>query len=274
MSGFEKTEKMNMDLTSNWNPFLIIWWPHSGCRWLNRSLLASHPKIETSEFVMPFLTHSTDMLLSMDRTSQVHKARSLPELAEEFRMLQSSVSEARRVGVFLYFKEKRLMMEGAGSGSRHGGVLSLGSPEPLYPDLELLYSVLPNVRIIHLVRHPYDCFLSMKSRKEMDSNPYKVGASWLGINTMIRRYCTARSFQSQYCLLRYEDLVRNTESELQRLCGWIGVPFDPGMLSGVTRYFGRNQGCDMDALTDEAEKDSLMAMVHPELAHYGYGEVD
>jgi hypothetical protein len=210
------------------------------------------------------------MMLSLDRTSQVHKARSIRGLAVEFENLHDSIVEARRYGLYRYFTGMRLLMEGTASGGALGGVLSLGAPDPLFPDLDLLFSVLPAARVIHLVRHPYDCFLSMKSRKEMDSNPYRIGASWLGINAMIRRFCAGRFGEKQYMSLRYEDLVERTETELQRICRWIGVPFDQQMLLGAMEYHGRNENNVLENLRVDQERESLMAMVEHEMIHYGY----
>ena len=253
----------------NWDLFLIAWWPHSGCRWLNRSLLARNPDVATSEYVLPFLTHSTDMILRLDRTAQVLKARSLPNLAEEFGILRQSVEAGRHRGTEVYFQEKKRVADRKFPNRKHGGVLSLGVPEPLFPDLEMLFAIVPGVRIVHLVRHPHGCFLSMKARGEMDGNPYKIGSSWRGINALVREYCLPLG-DTKYFLLRYEDLVSDTRGELVQLCAWIGVPFVEIMLDGVNEYHGRNKDIDLAKFEDPKERDILMTVVKEEAWHYGY----
>ena len=253
-----------------WDLFLVVWWAHSGCRWLRRSLLARNRHLATSEFVVPFLTVSTDMILNLDRTAQIHKARSLVELTEEFEALRHAVEAARRHGLEIYFQDKKRIMTREHPGKKHGGVMSLGAPEPCYPDLALLCDVLPSVRIVHLVRHPKDCFLSMRSRAEMDGAPCKIGASWSGINALVRQTGTALKTQNRYFMLRYEDLTRQTEVELRRLCDWIGVPFDEDMLKGVDEYHGKNRDVDLAATTKPDELCALKDVVQTEAQHYGY----
>ena len=258
-----------MVLNVDWDPFLIVWWPHSGCRWLNRSLLKKHSGIAVTEFVMPFLTVTADAVLSLDRTAQVHKARSLPELAGEFEILRSSVEDGRRHAVASYLVRKQEMLERDFPRRQLGGAFSLGCPEPRYPDLDLLLTVAPSARLIHLVRNPLTCFLSMKSRYEMDGNPHRIGASWAGINASIRQ---ARESLpgSQAILLRYEDLVSDPASQLSRLCAWLGVDFEEDMLDGAAEYHGRNRDVDLLALLTERERHVLQHLVATEAGNYDY----
>jgi Sulfotransferase family len=250
------------------SPFFIVWYPHSGCRWLNRGLLSKHTRIATSEFVLPYLTHTTDMLLRLDRTSQVHKARSLPELNEEFNLLHQSVQTGRRVGVREYMLGMLQMLENRLPGGVHGGPISSGAPEPLVVDLPLLLDAVPDARIIHLVRHPFACFRSLKSRWEMDGDPEHIAASWIAINTAYRR--SAEAFgKANVLTVRYEDLCENTRRELERITTWLGVELEPGMLESET-YYGRNQKVDISRLLTEDEAARVWAIAESEAERYSY----
>lgn len=255
---------------SNWDLFLILWFPHSGCRWLNRSLLTFNSNLKLGEYFSPWLTHSTDMILSLDRTGQVHKTRSQSELATEFELVKKSVDYGRKQGIIKYFQEKKRIMVQNFPDKKHGGVLSPGAPEPLIPDLPLLFEILPKIRIIHLTRHPYDCFLSMKSRGEMDGNVYKIAASWISINASIREYCSSINNKARYILVRYEDLVKETENELKKLCAWIGTEFQTSMLSQVQEYHGRNKKNNIYNFSNEDEYKIFMSLVQSEAKRYSY----
>lgn len=227
-------------MTSNNSPFinLIAWYPHSGCRWLNRSLLAKHSKLACNEFFLPWLSHTTDMTLDLDRTSQVHKSRSLPELAKVFKVVQQATTHGRIEGIKEYI---RLCLQDLTPEGKHFvGALSPGAPQPLEPDLGALLKAYSNIRIIHLVRHPLDCFVSMQSRAELDANPIKIASTWLSYNITLRAY--QEQLGSNYKLLRYEDLKENTEEALVDLCTWMGIEFEDQMLEGLSVYHGKNQG--------------------------------
>jgi len=255
---------------NTWDLFLIIWYPHSGCRWLNRGLLSRHSKIVMSEFFCPWLTYSTDMILSLDKTSQVHRTRQNVELSEEFEAVRVSVEFGREQGLRRYFSEKRDRLQKMHPDKKYGGVLPLGSPEALFPDLKLLLRVMPNLRIVHMVRDPSECFLSFKSRGESDGNPFKIGTTWVGINSLIREACSDLQDPHRFFVLRYEDLLKNVEEQLEQLCKWVGVPFEREMLEGVTDDFSRNQDGTGDCRATKEECDILLSIVHGEAKHYGY----
>ena len=255
---------------SDWDLFLIVWYPHSGCRWLNRGLLSRHKSIAMSEYFTPWLHHSTDDLLKIDKTTQVHRSRSLPEFSREFDIVQRSVNYGREQGMLKYFSDKKDLMDEVYPDHKQGGVLPVGS-EISFPDFAMLQSIMPAIRIVHMVRDPYDCFLSLKSRQELNGDPYQIGATWLGLNAWVRGYFENLGDPTRYHMIRYEDLVENTVTELERLCDWIDVPYDPGMEQGLSEYHGRNQGIDLGDLTTVKEREMLMSVTGAEAERYGYG---
>lgn len=245
----------------------IVWFPHSGCRWLNRSLLARHEQIVTTEFCMPFLTISTDMILSLDKTAQVHKARTDSGLEQEFDILISSVKHGREEGIRRYFSLKR---EAVGKNNIKvcAGALSPGAPVPDVPDISAILRACPAMKILHLVRNPEGCYKSMFSRFEMDGHEQKIGSMWAGFNASIRG-CDYMS-EEQYYVLKYEDLVEDAASALRGLCAWLGLSYDPCMLDGVKEYHGMKKQARKDVSWTDAQIQRLKECVQTEASHYGY----
>jgi Sulfotransferase family len=243
----------------------ITWFPHSGCRWLNRSLLGNHSNIKTTELFLPFLTHSTDMILNLDRTSQVHKSRSMPDLKNEFDLVRESVNYGRSEGIKKYLE---LKMVGINEQEVLVGALSPGAPEPLLPDLESVVNVFPSIKIIHLVRNPIDCFLSMKSRLEMDGSIEKIGSLWSAYNSYLRRFGNKNT--ENYYMLKYEDLKADPTKELEGLCSWIGIEFQEEMTSSIGEYHGKNRNVNLRDSLSEGDLTDLIETVQSEAAKYGY----
>jgi len=232
-------------------------------------MLAQNPSISTSEFFLPWLTQSTDFTLRMDRTSQVHKSRSSRDLIEEFMLVKESIDYGRSKAIQHYLTNK---IKKYGEKSKVvGGPLSPGAPEPLPPDLKLIFNCGYNIKIIQLVRNPLDCFASMKSRYEMDSNPYNIGSLWGSFNKYVREYGLTENSNNQL-IVRYEDLKLNTKVELEKICKFINVPFNLNMLPNKDVYFGKNKLTKLNNLISIEEKAIINDLCSKEASYYNYGE--
>jgi len=97
---------------------------------------------------------------------------------------------------------------------------------------------LPEARFIHLIRDGRDVALSQTERALNEQPPRnEQAARW------VRRIEKAREQAGKlggerYMEARYEDLVRDPEPILRRICGFIELDFDPAML---TYYEGAAQ---------------------------------
>jgi hypothetical protein len=86
----------------------------------------------------------------------------------------------------------------------------------------------PEARFVHLLRDPRDVARSVVQMGW-------AGNSWAGVqpwidaetawDTLAERLPEGHAHE-----LRYEDLVREPEAELARVCAFLGVAYDPGML--------------------------------------------
>jgi hypothetical protein len=94
---------------------------------------------------------------------------------------------------------------------------------------ERIFASLPGVRMIHMVRDPRD-------RYEGSLSMWPSGRGRAGAAVARWRYSidlatrNARRWPDRYLVLRYEDLVRDPEPVAQRLCAFVGEPFEPAML--------------------------------------------
>jgi len=106
-----------------------------------------------------------------------------------------------------------------------GGVLTLN----LHRHVDRVAEVLPQARIIHLLRDPRDVARS------------SIGMGWAGtlyhgvdhwIETEAGWDAVAGRLDPARVLeLTYEALIRDTEGELRRVCDFLGVPYRDAMLS-------------------------------------------
>jgi hypothetical protein len=93
-----------------------------------------------------------------------------------------------------------------------------------------IFEEFPDARIIHMIRDPRDRYASVRKRHGRDLR--RVGAAtgrWLG-STRAGRRNRAR-YPDRYLLVRYEDLARDPEGTMRRVCSFIEEEYSPAMLS-------------------------------------------
>lgn len=89
-----------------------------------------------------------------------------------------------------------------------------------------LHPVLPSAHIVHMRRDPVDAVASYV--RAGLSDPSAALAFWRTAET---RLMALRSHvPHRVVTVRYEDLVRDPETELRRVCGTVGIDFSPSML--------------------------------------------
>ena len=214
--------------------FFVIWFPHSGGRWLNRGMLSRHSHVHMTEFFNPFLLMTTDKIMRLDTTEQVHKHRSIPDLYDEFEMVRSSVDYGRRQGIQNYFEKKIQLFSSKMSDDKIlGGALPCGA-DIAHLDTKLLSEIFPYAKFIHLVRSPVGCFKSFMKRNEMDSDPYLISSYWARFNQHLRETLPA----DRYLQVIYENLNSGAENELFRICDFLEIKFESQMLDNKNKYFG------------------------------------
>lgn len=103
-----------------------------------------------------------------------------------------------------------------------------------YRYVGLIRMILPQARIIHVVREPMDsCFSCYTHLFEGDSLPYSYDLRALG--RYYRRYVRCvehwhRVLPGVMLDVRYAELVTDTEAQARRMLDHVGLPWDPGCL--------------------------------------------
>ena len=97
----------------------------------------------------------------------------------------------------------------------------------------LIKQALPNAKIIHLKRHPLDaCFAMYKTLFRM-GYPFSYDLSdlaqyYAAYQDLMRHW--NKLYPNQIFNLNYKDLVQQPETQVQKLCDYCGVKFQPQML--------------------------------------------
>ncbi len=111
---------------------------------------------------------------------------------------------------------------------RLAGKARFGDKTPLYvgilPQLDTLY---PGARYIHLIRDGRDVAISFTDAKWGYS--FSREFEWPAAMQLARQH-RASALAPRILEVRYEDLVRDTEGTVRRICDFLGETFEPAML--------------------------------------------
>lgn len=142
----------------------------------------------------------------------------------------------------------------------------------------LLRNLLDGVRFIYIVRDPRDQALSVL--KTWGRNPLRSAHHWLSVAHSAHQF--GFDTAPDVITVRYEDLTDDTEKEMERICAFLQVAYEPGMATlkspaererkgqqfkNVTKQHAKYR----DALSTDMVK-SISEIVLPYLAKYGYPE--
>jgi hypothetical protein len=116
-----------------------------------------------------------------------------------------------------------------------------------------LFKWYPHLKIIHTFRDPRGIFVSSLKRVKAGKwglkarfprlpdglvhpldNPFAVlhtTKTWLDAVRLHTRY--QQLYPRQYHLVRFEDMIADPQSQVQQVCKFLGVPFEPRMLDEV-----------------------------------------
>ncbi len=131
----------------------------------------------------------------------------------------------------------------------------LGEKTPGHLDyVPTLLEWFPNAKVVHTFRDPRAILISelKKMRKKGREGPKRLLPAlpgWLNerLELPFELVHTTRAwleatrwhlfyqerYPESYTLLRFEDLVTQPEPEVRRLCEFLNIPFEPGMITGI-----------------------------------------
>jgi sulfotransferase family protein len=105
-----------------------------------------------------------------------------------------------------------------------------GDKRPAYLlNLDVLRWMFPNAQIVHIIRDGRDCVASMKEADWFRGPIDKGISSWVRGMAAAERAAKVLP-PDQFFELHYEDLVRDPETELRKLCDFLGEEFAPEMM--------------------------------------------
>jgi hypothetical protein len=111
----------------------------------------------------------------------------------------------------------------------------LGEKSPLHCKcVQRIRQVFPSARFVHIYRDPRDVVSSMRTMGWTQGSIRDQARNWRKILDEHRRLSVELPPQT-YTGVRFETLVAHPETELRRLCAFLGEEFEPAML----RYYER-----------------------------------
>ena len=98
----------------------------------------------------------------------------------------------------------------------------------IHRHVDVAARLLPDLKVVHLLRDPRDVARSCIGMGWAGA-PYHGVAGWIGTETAWDRALPLIAPERRL-EMRFEDLVADPKAELERLCAFMGVPYDPAML--------------------------------------------
>ncbi|MGM0587808.1 MAG: sulfotransferase family protein [Bacteroidota bacterium] len=150
--------------------------------------------------------------------------------------------------------------------------------------LEYIYPVYPEASYIFLLRDGRDVVSSMVTNNNRDIR----FATWKWLHSLDKyQWLKERGAPSQLHFLRYEDLVRNPQDELSRLCSFLGYDFEEAMLEfshavdqlgveGLSHHQRLSQQLDTSSIgtwkerLNQQQKEYMLPRLEKQLEAFGY----
>ncbi|GAA3168888.1 sulfotransferase [Planomonospora alba] len=97
-----------------------------------------------------------------------------------------------------------------------------------YHHVDMLLRLFPDAQFVHLIRDGRDCVASLKEMPWYTKDVFHAVNNWAEAIDFGRRHAR-RLPAGSYYELRYENLTADPETELSKLCAYLGEDYDPAM---------------------------------------------
>lgn len=213
----------------NTNPFFVVGAQRSGTTML-RLMLNAHPRLVVpfeSAFIPKYHRRAGEY---GDLSQPANIARLLDDIRGEPHVARGGLvtdpAAVLAASPRSYAELVRSIFE------RHAaakGKPRWGDKTPGYgSDLDILWQLFPGCRVIHVVRDGRDVALSNRGISWGVCSMPRIASLWRWETMLTRKL--GNMIGAHYMEVRYEDLVRNPERELRRICAHIEEDFDRAML--------------------------------------------
>jgi hypothetical protein len=213
-------------------PVFVVGCPRSGTTML-QLMLHSHPRVAVppeTRFLLPAYYRRR----AYGDTRQAENRRKLAEW-----IATGPNTKFRELGLDQAEFIQTAMMGPGSFGSVIGTVFKMyaerfgkprwGDKRPSYfKHVPVLLRMFPDAQFIHLIRDGRDCVASLREMPWYSLDTYHAVANWAEAIDF-GRHNAARLPEDSYYELRYEDLTADPETELKKLCVFLGEEFDPAM---------------------------------------------
>lgn len=214
----------------NRQPFFILGVQRSGTTML-RLMLNNHPRLAVpheSKFILTFqpvlpkygeLTRRENVARLLDDIAEHPAVKAGALIVSKDLILQQPInSYADLVDVIMRSKAEAL------------GKARWGDKTPFYtPSIDILWHLFPQAKIVHLVRDGRDVLLSHQKVSWLSNSLPKIAADWRWMATICHKVGSVRG-PEWFLEVKYEDLVRQPEATLRRICAFLDEDFAPDML--------------------------------------------
>ncbi|MCD4747218.1 MAG: sulfotransferase, partial [Bacteroidales bacterium] len=105
-----------------------------------------------------------------------------------------------------------------------------GDKNPRYSkNPEKIIEIIPDAKIVHIVRDYRDHILSMKRVKLLYSNLAIISDIWRKSQKKI--FVLKEKYPDSIISFRYEDFVKDPEQHLKKICGFLKIDYVPAVLN-------------------------------------------
>lgn len=213
-------------------PFFILGAQRSGTTML-RLMLNSHPRLAVpheSKFILAFYP-------KLREYPNLHDGKTVGRLLDDIAahsavragklMVDRDRVLANSIETFADLVDAIMSAKAASMGKERWG-----DKTPYYtPDIDVLWEIFPKAQIIHLVRDGRDVAVSQRSIEWLGNSMPRLAADWRWKATICHKVGSVRG-SDHFLEVKYEDLVRDTETTLRRICAFL----DEEYVSQMLRY--------------------------------------
>lgn len=200
---------------------------------LIQSMLHSHSSIHftpETHFVKKYLSkgsslsaNSTDLIHLIDK---INNDVSLNEVSKNLSAYcDKATSDDAITNKFAWIFEQILK-------EKSGDAVYLGDKDPMNVNyLKLIKSTFPDSRIIHIIRDPRDVVLSRMKSAWGKKNKMASHVAEYQHGLRKARKEGVEYFGDNYTEVRYEDLISDPRSSIDKLCSFLELPFEDATLN-------------------------------------------
>jgi len=212
--------------------FFIVGVGRSGTTLL-MSMLNSHPQVAT-----PPETHFVRRYVARNPRVTCEKAAEILCNDKEFARVDIDPAQVvqQKSSAYNICDWKNTYQQMLNTYLKNSGKKYIGDKDPkLIEHIPILYKHFSTSKIIHIVRDPRDVFLSRQKAGWSKGRHWISHAIVYKVQFGMGHRLGRRLFQENYTEVQYEELITKPEATLQNICRFLGLGYNPQMLSFAER---------------------------------------